>query len=101
MKATILGLAAFLVATTAAHAQPNFYCWSCQPPRTYPQAPDACGGGFFCTNAYGGVYGPNYHVRPSFAPYSGIPPFAPGFCKQVGFPTHPYARSPRDFFMTD
>jgi hypothetical protein len=55
------------------------------------------------------VYGPNYYLRPPFPPYNGERPclpgkgrpaaFGPGEAGPLAFPTHPYARSPRDFFM--
>jgi hypothetical protein len=112
MKATMTWLGALLLAAAATSAvRANGpcggggcnYCWYPQLAgcRQYPQAPDAChGGGFYCTNPYGQSYGPNYNIRPPFAPYSGVgaPGFG-GFGSQIVFPTHPYARSPRDFFM--
>jgi hypothetical protein len=109
MKATISWLGALLLAAAASSAaQANgpcncAYCWYPQLAgcRQYPQAPDAChGGGYYCTNAYGQGYGPYYNIRPAFAPYSGVGPGGfGGGGGQVAFPVHPYARSPRDFFM--
>ena len=78
-----------------------------------PTAPDMCGPGFFYVNQCGMIYGPNYCVRPPFATFNGLVP-APG-CGNMGapmggrnsqfpgmsFPSHPFARSPRDFFMVD
>lgn len=74
-----------------------------------PVAPDMCGPGFYCINPCGVMYGPNYCVQPPFPPFNGLIP-APG-CGQAGgrpsqfpgmsFPTHPFSRSPRDFFMVD
>jgi hypothetical protein len=82
-------------------------------------APDACGPGFYCNGPCGCTYGPSYCLRPPFPPVNGVPP-PPywggggggcggrcGLCAQRGegmpniaaFPTHPYARSPRDYFM--
>jgi hypothetical protein len=59
------------------------------------------------------VYGPNYDLRPPFPPFNGLLPPNPGaagagagagagnvFTTPV-FPTHPYARSPRDYFMVE
>lgn len=52
------------------------------------------------------VYGPNYNLRPPFPPFNGMlppppwaqPPAAAGALVPE-FPSHPYARSPRDYFM--
>ena len=121
MKIRIAGIVSVgcLAASAAlASAQP--------PPFGYPpQAPDACGPGFYSTDACGGVYGPNYCLRPGFPPFNGmLPPGFPGGpggfgrgCSGPGmggmgpgaggpqgiaaFPTHPYARGPRDYFMLD
>lgn len=84
-----------------------------------PKAPDMMGPGFYYTNCYGTTYGPNYYVVPPFAPVNGPLP-VPSFCNGVGcmgqaggmgqnskafpgmsFPSHPFARSPRDYFMVD
>jgi hypothetical protein len=95
----------------------------------YPTAPDACGPGFYVVGPYGMVYGPNYYLVPPWAPVGTCIPTAYGQCKpgvaqpsqplpafspatgkiefpnpgpaqqkQV-YPTHPFVRSPRDFFM--
>lgn len=81
------------------------------------QAPDCCGGpSYYAPNWFGAYYGPNYNLYPGNAPYSGPVGF-PSFTMQgngsgggfggvgvappLSFPTHPYARSPRDFFMVD
>lgn len=73
-----------------------------------PMAPDMCGPGFYCVNPNGVMYGPNYCVQPPFPPFNGLIP-QPG-CGNTGrpsqfpgmsFPTHPFSRSPRDFFMVD
>jgi hypothetical protein len=72
-----------------------------------PLAPDACGPGFACYNFNGAPYGPNYWLQPGGLPFNGMlppPPWANGGAggnNVVGFPTHPYARSPRDYFMLD
>jgi hypothetical protein len=102
---TLLGAA---LAASAASAQ----CY--YPP--IPQAPDACGPGFYSTNACGQVFGPGYCLRPCFPPFQGMivgpppkpagpggpmggPCAGPGVLNSPVFPTHPYARSPRDYFM--
>src|SRR5262249_4989278 len=98
VKATISGLGALLLAavvSSLAHAQ-GWY-----PSCPLPQAPDACGPGDYCTNPYGQAYGPNYWVRPPFEPVNGLRPSFQGFANNVRFPTHPFARGPRDFFMVD
>jgi hypothetical protein len=65
-----------------------------------------CGPGHFGPNWAGLLYGPNYCVFPPFPPYQGeLPgPCGPGGPGGPGggitFPHHPFARSPRDFFMT-
>ncbi len=73
-----------------------------------PKAPDMMGPGFYYTNCYGTTYGPNYYVVPPFAPISGpLPIPGAGFCANsksfpgMSFPSHPFARSPRDYFMVD
>lgn len=74
-----------------------------------PKAPDMTGPGFYYTNCYGVTYGPNYCVTPPFPPCNGpLPPFsAGGMCQKpkgfpgMSFPTHPYVRSSRDYFMVD
>jgi hypothetical protein len=82
-------------------------------------APDATGPGYYLYLPNGQTLGPNYHLRPCFEPYNGVRPqvhrvqgadgrctVAPGPAPQPGamqpegqYPYHPYARSPRDFFM--
>jgi hypothetical protein len=65
-------------------------------------APDACGPGFYAAGPYGMVYGPNYYLRPPWPPCQGGPGGPGGFGGPGGpaaFPTHPFARGPRDFFM--
>jgi hypothetical protein len=109
MKATVLGLAAVLLAgVVVATANAN-------PPNVpgNPQAPDACGPGHFAPNCCGQWYGPNYCLRPCYPPFNGLLP-RPGNGNGNGngngaaggpgipaFPMHPCARSPRDFFMQD
>lgn len=112
MKALGLPLGVVLslaVSAGMAQAQPNCGCYF--PP--IPQAPDACGPGFYWTSTCGLVYGPAYCVRPPFPPFQGMVPgppkprvgpngmplSGPGGIDSPVFPTHPFARSPRDFFM--
>jgi hypothetical protein len=78
-----------------------------------PPAPDMLGPGYYWTSPYGITYGPNYVVRPPFPPFQGMilappkPPCPPGSPMMgmpggsLGFPSHLYARSPRDYFMID
>src|SRR5438105_6595855 len=100
MKATWTCLAGLVLAATAGTAAAQY-----PAPYPYPRptAPDACAGGFYCSNPYGMTYGPNYYLRPAFPPFTPLGPGLPQqMCKpQIGFPTHPYARSPRDFFMVN
>jgi hypothetical protein len=104
MKATITGLAALLalaVFAPASHAQyyPPSY------PRYYapiPRAPDLCNP----CNYYSPYTGANFNVYPPFQPFNGaVFPPSNGNGNGMGatqlFPTHPFARSPRDYFMVD
>src|SRR5260370_41603433 len=100
---TVAALFALAAAVAPAHAQ-----YPCPP-----QAPDACGPGYYNANACGAVYGPNYDLYPCFPPFNGMVfgpprpgmpgypghPGAPGYPPGAGpgmpsFPTHPFARSP-------
>jgi hypothetical protein len=96
MKTTLSGLAALLLLTAGAslgYADPYYYPF-------VRQAPDACGPGFYCTNYCGCVYGPNYYVRPPWEPFNGFRPCLQQDQQQApGYGIHPFARSPRDFFM--
>jgi hypothetical protein len=95
----------------------------------YPigRAPDMMGPGFYSQNPYGVWYGPNWNVLPPFPPFQGVlpgkvghaieatrysafqPQYAPYFTQKNYpghpspvnnvFPSHPFARAPRDFFM--
>jgi hypothetical protein len=118
-------LLAFFVLAARAEYWPSGCGYGCKPA---PCAPDACGPGYYCTGPCGMVYGPNYCLYPGGQPFNGLlPPPAPGGPGGPGgpgfpggfganpagyppgqgplnsplFPTHPYARSPRDFFMID
>jgi hypothetical protein len=93
---SLLGMG--LIASSAAAQVPYI------PP---PHAPDMCNGGFYTTNCCGTVYGPNYCVQPPFPPFQGML-LGPKGCAaaglpvgSLGFPSHLYARSPRDFYMYD
>ena len=123
MRTTARWLATLLCAGLAgsfAHAQYNPPI----PPQCVP-APDACGPGFYTFCPDGTYLGPNYYLRPPWEPFNGMRPTKPGGPPMAGipgqygmpggpklpplggpaqlpmvvFPTHPYARSPRDFFM--
>jgi hypothetical protein len=120
VKATIPCLAAVVLGLAA--AVPVRAGWDvpcCPPQRCFvPQAPDACGPGYYAPNVAGQWYGPNYAIHPPYLPFNGmvLPPKAPGGgglggggmgpggaggFQAFSFPTHPYARGPRDFFMVD
>jgi hypothetical protein len=86
--------ALLVAAALTAGAQANPYYWP-----SLPQAPDACGPGFYSTNPYGMVYGPNYYLRPPWEPFNGIRP--PMNSQPCGGGFGRYIRSPRDFFMYD
>lgn len=120
MRAAATGLAAavLMLAASAAHADPAFLLpQTCVPPNPIFYGPGAC------QNCW---YGPNYCFRgPYLPPYpyngalafprkplpsgpggpGGMPggPGGPGYGGPAPgpaiFPTHPFARSPRDFFM--
>lgn len=129
MKALRLGFGAalgFVLSAPVVHAggyQPYPYA---APGYGGPlMAPDACGPGFYASGCGGMVYGPNYCLYPGFMPFAGAVPPPSGFPGPGGFggfagfggtgagpgappmlttpafPTHPFARSPRDYFMQD
>src|SRR5262245_2075346 len=92
MRATLYCLGALaLMAAGSGMAQAGPYPYG---PR---QAPDACGPGYCVTNAFGMIYGPNYWLTPPFPPFNG-PTGMPCGQPSPNFPTHPYARGPRDYF---
>lgn len=71
-------------------------------PPCRPQAPDACGPGMYYSHPCGMIYGPSYNVRPPFPPFQGLLPVPKkDACPEMLFPTHPYARGPRDYFMLE
>jgi hypothetical protein len=106
MRAMIPWLGAVLAAAAASSlAQANPYF-----PPPHPYAPDACGPGYYCSHPCGMVYGPNYCLQPCGLPFNGLlvapqpraprgAPMEEGYGGPPSFPTHPYARGPRDFFM--
>jgi hypothetical protein len=109
MKPTVAAAAALLAALSLAAPSPAFNYPG------VPQAPDMCGPGSFYTDATGALWGPSHNVYPPFPPFQGmlgVPngggpggfggPFGPGgpFAR-FAFPTHPFARSPRDYFMME
>ena len=82
-----------------------------------PRAPDMLNPGYYYNTQTGMIYGPNYNVRPCFAPYQGAvmgstnpspnqmqggPSCWPnGPSGPAAFPSHLFSRSPRDFFMIE
>src|SRR5689334_6737792 len=99
--ATLIGIAVLLTTLFAASPAKAQCCFI--PP---PQAPDACGPGYYTQNYYGGWYGPGYALYPPFPPFNGMVPGPTGaggggggMMGQARFPSHPFARGPRDFFM--
>jgi hypothetical protein len=99
MKATIR-CAGVLLGTVlaAAHASADTY-WSPVYRAPHPVAPDACGPGFYAVGPCGAVYGPNYWLRPAGEPFVGYPTPPARQFQGPSYPTHPFARGPRDFFM--
>src|SRR4051812_15747268 len=109
MKAMFVSFGAILIAALAVStaAAQNFGPFA-------RQAPDCCGPSYYAPNWFGAFYGPNYNLYPGASPYNGpvgFPSFTQvangqggfggaGVAPPLSFPTHPYARSPRDFFMT-
>jgi hypothetical protein len=110
-----LAAAVLLSAGSLAHADPWMGYGA-------PAGCDRCNPGFYTSNG-SCWYGPNYCFRPPCLPpspfngmlplpkeyqngfvpaYTTMRPGAPGLppgCPPPGFVTHPFARSPRDFFM--
>jgi hypothetical protein len=103
MKATWSCLGALLWTGVLAYSAQASYPYY-PPGRPQFIAPGTCGPGYYSVNAEGGVYGPNYWLQPGIQPWNGFHPSfgcAPQPPRPVTFPTHPFARSPRDFFMVD
>ena len=103
---TTLKLAAAVLAAGLIGSAAQAQCIGIIPP---PQAPDMYNTRpLYVPNCFGMTYGPTYCLRPPFAPFqgaigpvqgypcAGAPPTGP-----AAFPSHLYARSPRDFFMYD
>ncbi len=100
MKAPLIGLGALLLAVAAAstaQAHPFHYLFH---HRTCPDGPNAFG----WDNGYSGDESMSAPVwTPPCLPPA---PFQPNLNalqqeRGTGFPVHPFARSPRDYFMTD
>ena len=88
MKATVSRLGALLLAGLSAPlAQAQPYPQHIGPPR--PPAPDACGPGFVALSDCGCPYGPNYCLRPPWAPFNGL---RPSFSEVPGQPGVPAQR---------
>jgi hypothetical protein len=98
MKATVpfLGALALALALSGTARADHPYFFGCG---NRPHAPDALGPGYMCTNYCGCLYGPNYCVRPPWPPFQGMLPPPDNNNDGGRYMTHPYARSPRDFFM--
>jgi hypothetical protein len=98
MRATVIGLGALLLLGASGSLAPGQHNpYAHPPPRT---APDACGPGWYNTNPFGAVYGPNHWLTPPFPPWNGALPGPNGGGQaSPAFGTHPYARGPRDYFM--
>lgn len=114
LGAGLAGLLWTLAASAVVQAMPpHVRCpkYGCCVTVPYPLgvAPDACGCGYYTTNVQGMTYGPNHYVYPPFPPFGGLLPVPANGGRPAGppwvggpvFPTHPYARSPRDYFMME
>lgn len=98
MRATLCLLAAVVLALTlTAAAQGWFGCCSA------PTAENAFS--FNCCYPYPywgtGFYGPISNWPPPCQPFQGFASPGSGGAGPTGFATHPFARSPRDYFMID
>ncbi len=102
MKATLTLLAALLLtAVTTSHARAewtffrNLFSKKDNCSNAYSlQAPNAFSPGYHGPNWCGGYCPPMIGSWPSGPPFAGGQP-------SVGAPVHPFARSPRDFFMME
>ncbi len=112
MKAILRGMTSvFGVLLLASAASAQCYWITPVSKMPVPHAPDARGPGYYVfvpgCNTHGTLVGPNYCLYPPFAPFQGIlPPMGPSGGAMQGpppgpaaFPSHPFVRSPRDFFM--
>jgi hypothetical protein len=100
MRATVSGLAALVVVlalSSAAQAQHHF-CHGCGCPPLASNAFTPC---YFGYNYWGTPYfGPNVIGPPPGMPFNGmLPPPNWNSGDVQMYATHPYARSPRDYFM--
>jgi hypothetical protein len=100
MKATLMFLSAVVAGALASGTAPAQYYYPAPVYYSgYPTAPDMCGPYFYCTNGCT-WYGPSYNVYPPFPPVGGIMPGGgQGAGQMCGQIYHPWARSPRDYFM--
>ena len=99
MKATILTLAVVVVLAAASQARAQ-----CPLPYPCPSVPQAPQPGPIYPYPPGTMtqwYGPYYNYYPPFAPFQGmvVVPARPNCGAGGAFPSHQWARSPRDFFM--
>ncbi len=103
LAAALLTLAATAVASAQGPYQPPYYYPGYKPYPCYPPYDVCCGPVSYTVDAMGNVY-PAHQVRPPFQPFNGLLPVQDnggggGGRAGFGLPQHPYARSPRDFFM--
>jgi hypothetical protein len=108
MRVFLIGLAAQAALATGVEQVLAWGQRSCAPaPPAYIHC-GPCGGGWTVPPpepvypwGWGYPYGPGIMVRPPFPPFQGILPVPDRRPQVVGcaLPQHPYARSPRDYFM--
>ena len=96
MKKAMLLAAGVLFASLFTAGSAKAQCFGCCP---CPQGTNAFTPAFYGP-AYGGQwYGPSVpQMNPPYPPFNGMV-FAPTPPPEVRFPSHPFARSPRDYFM--
>ena len=97
MRATFASLMALVVMVVVASNASAYGPYPC-----IPQAPDACGPGYYIINNCNLVYGPNYNLYPPFLQWQGAvlaPQCNPN--AGCGYGGNPYIRSPRDYFMLE
>jgi hypothetical protein len=92
----LAGLLVVLACTATARAQQPCYPGYAAG----PQFPGAYAPGFTGYNGYGAGFAPSYGPNPPFPPFNGMLPPAP-WQQSNRFPSHPYVRGPRDYFMID
>lgn len=108
MRTTVCRLAAlaFLAFGPSLAMAQNCYPQNCWP--QIPQLTPGYGHGMYYSTCMTN-YGPMYCPRPPYLPFNGVvpgPAQKPGNGQGMGggsgvMPTHPFARSPRDFFMVN